>query len=184
MQRPAWPYVLGAVGGVILAIGACAFLYAAFAEPTTSTAADVVSFGFGTGGLVVGIGWIGVFKQRQAGIGPILGSFVITLAVIYARVGADKENLDLVAVLVLLSFVLFGLGHAVTRGIGGARVLGGIAATGAMFQIMAVSAHWKIDKGIMQFVDIVSVGSLALLGLVLVIAMPALRRAPIDDTAL
>jgi len=183
MQRPAWPYILGSVGGVIFAIGACAFLYATFAERAPDTAFEIVTFGSSIGALLVGIGWVGLFKQRQAGIGPILGSFVVTLAILYARYG-DTDNFDLVGMLVVVSLVLFGLGHAVTRGIGGARILGAIAALIGTFQIIVVSAHWNIGIDGVKLVLVAIVGSLGLLGLVLALALPALRRAPIDDTTL
>ncbi|HEV7558527.1 MAG TPA: hypothetical protein VGO00_23820 [Kofleriaceae bacterium] len=177
-MRPAWPYILGIVGGLIVHVGADAYLYAAVAESASSTVSAVIASGFGIGALLVGIGWMGLFKQRQAGIGPILGSFVITLAVVYVRFGSP-ENVDVAAVLLLLSFVLFGLGHAVTRGISGTRIFGAIAAIAGTIQIIAISAHWKVDRGVAQILDFASVGSLALLGLSLAVTLPGLRRAPI-----
>src|SRR5438094_7636719 len=129
-DRPIWPYALGAIGGVVFAIGALAMTYAALASSPSTNASEAAIGGIGIGGALLGVGWLGVFKQKQCGFGVIASSFVVPLAFLYVYLHRDDwDELRAFGMLVVLALALFAMAHLFVKN-GWVRWLAGLASFG------------------------------------------------------
>jgi hypothetical protein len=86
--------------------------------------------------------------------------------------------------MIVLAFMCFGLGHAVTKGLGGTRVFAGIAAASCAFETTAITAKWNLGHDAGMVLGAITIGSLIFTGLGLLLVLPGLRKQPIDELQL
>jgi hypothetical protein len=166
------------IGGVAVAIGAFALLYAVLADEPGRTSLVLAASGLGIGALLLGIGWIGALKYGHGGVGAIGGSLFVPLAFLYAYFHRDDFHVN--AMLLALAFGAFTYGHALGKAPKATRVIAAIASGALTVQILALVANSHLPKNVDSFLGIVSLGGIAMVGVTLAILVPDLRGQPVD----
>jgi hypothetical protein len=170
------------VGGLAVAIGAFALLYAVLAEEPSRTALIIAAGGLGIGSLILAIGWMGAFKLGHGGVGAVGGSLFVPLAFVYAA--THREDIHINAMLLSLAFAAFTFGHALGKTPKATRVIAAIASGALTIQILALVANSHLPKNVDIFLGIMTLGGIAMVGITLAFLAPDLRSQPVDPNRL
>ncbi|HEY5920043.1 MAG TPA: hypothetical protein VIV11_00170 [Kofleriaceae bacterium] len=180
LERPKWAYAIGTIGGALFALGALLMvLQLTASEPSASR---VPIWLFGLGGAALGVCWVGTFKQGHAGFGAIGGSFLVPIA--FAYIHSHREDwgaLKAHGTLLLLAFAAFAAGHCFVRCLLWARWLAATAALVFLFQLVAITAKWQLERSSMKGLVVLSFAALSALGVALAIAIPKLYSQPVAE---
>jgi hypothetical protein len=173
MTPPRWPFVLGAVAGVIFGSGA--FLYlAAIAKPSHAVASAGVA-GLITGSALLAIAWFGATLAGRGGPGALLGSVAVPLALAYAYSTQLKPaSLEVTGTMLVCAFAAQALGYAATRGLGVTRVVALGAGLLWSLALLSIVQHSRLGLPFLMFALVAS----GLVGFTLPFGFYSLRAAP------
>jgi hypothetical protein len=163
-------FSLGAVG-VMLMIGG------EIGDPLKLKFAAVVAV---CGAIALGIGWCGIFQQRQAGFGVIAGSFAIPLASLILYAGNPRDLYAAGGMILLVALAGFALAHAFVKNMPVTRIIALIAVAAFMIQIIANTAHVKLGADLDKLLFMGGMAMLVVLGIALAVRIPTLRDEPTD----
>jgi hypothetical protein len=177
LERPKWAYAIGTIGGVLFGLGALLMVFQLTSKQPS--ASMVPLWLLGGGALLLGVCWVGTFKQGHAGFGAIGGSLLVPIvfAYIYSH-RTDYGTLRAHATMLLLAFSGFAAGHVFVRCVLWARWLAVAATVVFVFQLIAHAAKWHLDRSSMKALVVVSFAALTSLGGALAIAIPKLYTQP------
>ena len=184
LQRPAWPYTVGAVGGAVFAAGALLLLYLVAASSRSDALAKGSFVLLAAGGAMLGVGWAGMFKYGQGGFGSIAGSFVVAIVIVYMYTNrGDADVVFFGGNLLLGSLALFALGHIFVKQTA-IRVLSAVALISLAIEFAACNRHWHLSESLDKLLGAVALLGLALTGVALAFAMPPMRREDLSQPKL
>jgi len=184
LQRPAWPYTVGAVGGAVFAAGALLLLYLVAASSRSDALAKSSFVLLAAGGALLGVGWAGMFKYGQGGFGSIAGSFVVAIVIVYMYTNrGDTDVVFFGGNLLLGSLALFALGHIFVKQTA-IRLLSGVALISLAIEFAAWNRHWHLSESLDKLLGAVALLGLALTGVALAFAMPPMRREDLSQPKL
>ena len=169
LDRPVWPYAVGAVGGITFAVGAFLMLRVVAGhgvlEPGYATAA--------LGAAMLAAAWFRIAKTHQT-ILPAVGSIGVVAAFAIARVRSDSMYELRFSVLAFAwSFAIFAATHAFAKGLASVRVLGAVAAIPAVALLVDSDASPETVEALFLF----ELACLAVMGIAIAVTLPKLRSA-------
>ena len=181
MERPRWPYTVGSLGALVFALGAFALLFMFGAEMGSEGKLKVAAGAFVLGSATLGVGWIGIFQQRQAGIGVIAGSFAMPLATLVIRASDPADIFSAVGMILLVAAAFFALAHAFVKNMPFTRLIAAVSALAWIVAIVTTVAKVQLGRDLDKLLLIGGLGGLGMLGIALAVNLPELRREPVDD---
>lgn len=165
LDRDVWPYAVGQLGGILIAVGAFLML----------RGATVVGYDtFVAGAAVLGIAWTRLAKSHET-IAPAVGSFAIVTAFLCLRGPADSiDEIHAAALGLGFSFVIFALTYVFASRLTAVRVFAGIATLPALGVAIAVQQRAASDANVDVMLKVMLVCFL-LMGVALMLTLPRLR---------
>jgi hypothetical protein len=124
-----------------------------------------------------------VLKRGQGGFGAVLGSFVVPLALIYARTHTSEslEDEKVTTLVILFSLMFFAVGHAAARAAPVARILAGVTSLVLGIQAIAIAADHHFSRDTDRLLSAGWIGGLTATGFAIAVAGLALRKQTGDD---
>ncbi len=178
-SRPAWPYVLSVLGGLTFGLGCAVLLYVTLANSESAAAGKVAIWATLIGATVLAVGWLGVFLQKQCGIGMLLGSLAVPLGFLYVYSNRDSwAGMNANAMIVLVAFAACALGHVFATGLVGVRVAAGVSLLGVAIAIIVLQQHVHVSKEVTMLIMTLVFGGLAAMGIAIAVQVPGLHRQP------
>lgn len=176
MERPRWPYTLGAIGALAFGGGAAGLLFLIGSGAGTEGMLKVAAMAFVLGSATLGIGWIGIFQQRQAGFGVIAGSFAIPIAALVLKASSPGDIYAAAGMIMLVALAFFALAHAFVKAMPFTRFIAVVAAIAFIIEIVSTTAKASLGQDIHKVLAVIGLGGLAVLGISLAVHLPDLRR--------
>jgi hypothetical protein len=184
LERPAWPYTLGTIGGAVFALGALLVLLLLAKGGTVSEGMAMATFVIlAAGGALLGIGWAGMFKYGQGGFGTVAGSFVVAAVIVWLLGNRHDSDVLFFGRLFVGSLALFALGHVFVKNTA-VRITSSIALLALAIEFAAENRHWHLSLDTHKLLAYTALLFLALTGVVVAITMPALRRQDLSQPTL
>ena len=170
LDRPVWPYAVGAVGGEVFAVGAFSMLRVVAGhgvlEPGYATAA--------LGAAMLAVAWARIAKTHHTVL-PAVGSIGVVGAFATAHVTSDSVyELRFAMLAFAWSFAILAVTHAFAKGLTAVRVLGAVAAIPAV--ILLADSHAAPATVEVWFAF--ELACLAVMGIAIALTLPKLRLAP------
>ena len=167
LDRPVWPYAVGAVGGVVVAVGAFLMLGVVAGhgvlEPGYATAA--------LGAAMLAVAWARIAKTHRTVL-PAVGSIGVVAAFATAHVTSNSIYELRFAVLAFAwSLAIFAVTHAFAKGLAAVRVIGAVAAIPAVMLLADTHAAPATVELWFGF----ELASLAAMGIAIAMTLPKLR---------
>jgi hypothetical protein len=165
LDRDVWPYAVGQLGGILIAVGAFLMLRGAAVSGYDT---------FVGGAVTLGIAWTRLAKSHNT-IAPAVGSFAIVAAFLCSRGPTNSVDEVHAAALGLgFSFVIFALTYVFASRLTAVRVFAGIAALPALGVAAAIQQRAATDANVDLMLKIMLVCFL-LMGVSLMLTLPKLR---------
>jgi hypothetical protein len=180
--RPAFPYLIGAAGAALFALGATCFAITIATTEASPGLIQVALLGLSGGGLVLGVAWIaitagGLFKGQHGGLGAIAGSLAVPAAMMFGYLNRGNWEMARVSGIVVVgATAAFAIGHAFVRGPKATRVVAAIAAVPLVIELVRALAGLRVGPEAARFLGVFAAGGLAAIGVALLVELPALRR--------
>ncbi|MBA3542487.1 MAG: hypothetical protein H0T79_22925 [Deltaproteobacteria bacterium] len=175
-----WSGWVGAIGGVLIGIGAALFAVALLAGSHGALIAGALALG--GGGLAMAAAWCGLFTAGDGGVAVVVGSLALPVAfgaMFAAPLGPELANVrGLIAMSGLFVFALthyFGIDG--TR-FAGARTTAGVALFGLGTGLLASTKRIPLPAAIDVGLAVIGIGGLIALGVVIAACMARVPTTP------
>ena len=159
--RSSWPYEVGAIGGLVFALGSLFLMSATLWRAGPEL--DVALVAMGVGATLMTIGWGAQLRYGTGGVGPLFGSAACAAGMVFVWVYRHDHNFDHLRVtgaVLVLSFFAIAIGHLFAR-----RMI--VARVGAAIALVAF----------LLGISVLALGGLALVGAAVSLQLPAQRYA-------
>jgi len=173
LDRPVWPYALGAVGGLVLAVGAFIVVAAHVREVDAGRA--ILGF-MGIGSAMLAVAWARVAKQGFRTVGPFFGCLALIGGLALVIMPTSFEEQRAVGLALAYSFVVFAASHLFVTGLVYVRIFAALGVLPSSVLAVAATFSMRISAVAVEGLLIATFAVFALLGLALALELPALRR--------
>lgn len=173
VNRPIWPFVLGAAGAVIFALGDVIMAVSHGREAPVH--APVIGLTVG-GAAILAVGWLGAAKQGLRTIPPFFGCLALMGGLWLAATPTPDSELRAVGLAIAYSFVVFAASHMFVTGLVYARILAAIALLPTALLAIAGSFSLKMSGVAIEGLLITTFVMFGMLGVAIALELPALRR--------
>jgi hypothetical protein len=180
VERPIWPYYIGAWSAGLFGVATAYLAYMITGKPTAS-GMMLAGYAYAIGATGLGVGWLGMVKQHNATFAPVAGSFAIPIAIAILKVSKPDDVMFAGGMIVLVAMAFFAIAHVFVQHLPLTRFVAVPGALVLLYEVIANTAHWKIDRDTDKLLMIVSLGSLTLIGFSLAFTLPGLRKRNVEN---